>query len=106
MQLAACLPQEERSNELLSAFIELGGDPVWSVRQDCASELAALAQQLPREAVRERLLPLWEALSGDVSAWVQAAARRQAAPLLASIHPDDCSDGEGGGRHGCAATCI
>ena len=102
VQLAACLPQGERSAELLSAFIELGGDPVWSVRQDCASELAAFAQQLPREAVRERLLPLWEALSGDVSAWVQAAARRQAGPLLASIHPADCSDGEWG-WHACAA---
>lgn len=66
---------------------------VWSVRQGCASELSLLAQQLPREALRDRLLPLWEALVSDVSAWAKAAARRQAGLLLTIVHPDDCPDG-------------
>lgn len=93
VQLAACLPLEARCAEVTDTFADLCGDPVWSVRQDCATELAALAACLPREAVRDRLLPLWQALAGDVSAWVQAAARRQAGPLLASVHPDDITDG-------------
>ncbi len=59
-----------------------------------------LAQQLPREAVRDRLLPLWEALVGDVSAWAKAAARQQAGPLLTIIHPEDCPDG------GCSMACC
>lgn len=63
------------------------------MRQDCASELAGLAQQLPPEAVRDRLLPLWQSLAGDVSAWVQAAARRQAGPLLAGVDPQHCPEG-------------
>ena len=93
VQLAACLPLEVRCGEVAATFADLCGDPVWSVRQDCATELAALAACLPREAVRDRLLPLWQALAGDVSAWVKAAARRQAGPLLASLHPDDITDG-------------
>lgn len=96
VQLAGCLPEGERAGTLLSAFADLCADQVWSVRQDCASDLAALAQHLPREAVRDRLLPLWQALAGDISAWVQAAAKRQAGPLLAAVHPDDCMDGAAG----------
>lgn len=72
---------------------------VWSVRQDCASELAALAQHLPHEAVSERLLPLWQSLLSDVSAWVQAAAKRQAGPLLASVDPEHCPEGATGRWH-------
>ncbi|PRW59401.1 phosphatase 4 regulatory subunit 1 [Chlorella sorokiniana] len=92
VQLAGCLPLEARSGQLMSAFAELCADSVWSVRQGCASELAVLAQQLPREALRDRLLPLWEALVTDVSAWAKAAARRQAGPLLTIVHPDDCPE--------------
>ena len=95
VQLAGCLPEDDRCGELLSAFADLSADQVWLVRQDCASELAALAQQLPRAVVRDRLLPLWEALAGDVSAWVKAAARRQAGPLLASVHREDVTGGAG-----------
>lgn len=90
VQLAGCLPEAERTGPLLSAFADLCADQVWSVRQECASELAELASRLPRPAVRDRLLLLWQALAGDVSAWVQAAARRQAGPLLSTIHPEDC----------------
>ncbi|KAL4425718.1 hypothetical protein ABPG75_009734 [Micractinium tetrahymenae] len=89
--LAGCLPEQERTGGLLSAFADLCADQVWSVRQDCASELAALAARLPRPAVRDRLLPLWAALVGDISAWVLSAARRQAGPLLAGIHPEDAT---------------
>lgn len=93
MQLAACVPEAERTGPLLSAYADLCADQVWSVRQDCAGELAAMAAHLPRQAVRDRLLPLWLALAGDVSAWVQTAAHRQAGPLLASISPEDCTEG-------------
>ncbi|KAL4859913.1 Serine/threonine-protein phosphatase 4 regulatory subunit 1 [Chlorella vulgaris] len=92
VQLAACVPEAERTGPLLSAYADLCADQVWSVRQDCAGELAAMAAHLPRQAVRDRLLPLWLALAGDVSAWVQAAAHRQAGPLLASICPEDCTE--------------
>lgn len=95
VQLAACLPEEVRCGEVISTFADLCDDKVWSVRQDCATGLAAMASGLPREAVRDRLLPLWQKLSADVSAWAAAAAKRQAGQLLASIHPDDCTDGEG-----------
>ena len=93
VQLAGCVPEEDRAGSLLSTFAELSTDHVWSVRQECASELSALATHLPRQAVHDQLLPVWKALAGDVSAWVQTAARRQAGALLTAIHPDDCMPG-------------
>jgi hypothetical protein len=93
VQLAACLPVKQLEAALMPAFGELCTDPVWSVRQDCANALAELACHLPRQAATERLLPLWRTLAGDVSVWVQAAARRQTGPLLTALHPDDCPDG-------------
>ena len=107
VKLAACLPQEHSTTDVLPAFADLCTDQVWSVRQDCASELSNMAAELPRAAVRDQLLPLWAALAGDASAWVQAAARRQAGPLLAYVHPEDAPPGKlgrgvaGGGWRGC-----